>query len=765
MGKLRNILLLSCLTLLPVRAERVGLVMSGGGAKGVAHIGLIQALEDNGIPIDYITGTSIGAVVGGLYAMGYSPAEMMELIKSKEFFNWMNGTVENEYIDFFRMPNPTPEIINASINLRDTTFNTGKILPTSLVNPIQMNFAFLQLTAQYTAQCQGDFNQLFVPFRSVAADVNNRRPYIFRMGDVGDAIRSSMTFPLVFKAIKVDGELLYDGGIYNNYPVDIMQSDFDPEHIIGSVVADLPKRPDDYDMVAQVQNMIMHPSNYQLPEDIGIQIQYDLKEISLLDFHKADSLYRIGYEGAMQQMDSIKQRISRRVDPFTLNLKRYIFKSQTPPLKFRKITINGATEIQRDYILKVLKQDGNSLFDLEDFKVGYFKLLSDKKITEIQPHAIYDPLDETFILILDVELENSISLSLGANLSSTTSNQMYLGASYRILNQFSQQYAVDAYMGKIYNAFKLSSFFYFSGEKPQYFSTELSNLNYNFFQGEKLFYKDDRPAFIKQREYFLKFRYGLPWQGTGKMEIGFSGGILSDSYMQTKLNTITDQSFDNSLYSLINASFRLERNNLNDKQYPTQGKRSFFMTQFLTGIESYQFPDSTGRQGKADAHLSYFQISSGLETYHRYSPSFTMGYRFEALFNNKRSLDNYTSSILQAPAFTPTLHSRSIFNEAYHSNQYASIGFVPIWDLVSNMHVRGDIHGFFPYHMLYRGPNQEALESISFKNAQYIAEVSLVYKLPFASLSLFVNHYSYPKSNWNIGINLGYLLFNRRFIE
>ncbi|MDD2256781.1 MAG: patatin-like phospholipase family protein, partial [Bacteroidales bacterium] len=378
MGKLRNILLLSCLTLLPVRAERVGLVMSGGGAKGVAHIGLIQALEDNGIPIDYITGTSIGAVVGGLYAMGYSPAEMMELIKSKEFFNWMNGTVENEYIDFFRMPNPTPEIINASINLRDTTFNTGKILPTSLVNPIQMNFAFLQLTAQYTAQCQGDFNQLFVPFRSVAADVNNRRPYIFRMGDVGDAIRSSMTFPLVFKAIKVDGELLYDGGIYNNYPVDIMQSDFDPEHIIGSVVADLPKRPDDYDMVAQVQNMIMHPSNYQLPEDIGIQIQYDLEEISLLDFHKADSLYRIGYEGAMQQMDSIKQRISRRVDPFTLNLKRYIFKSQTPPLKFRKRTINGATEIQRDYILKVLKQDGNSLFDLEDFKVGYFKLLSDK---------------------------------------------------------------------------------------------------------------------------------------------------------------------------------------------------------------------------------------------------------------------------------------------------------------------------------------------------------------------------------------------------
>ena len=87
-------------------AQQVGLVLSGGGAKGIAHIGMLQALEENGIPVDYVAGTSIGAIVSGLYAMGYSPADMMALIKSPNFINWMNGTVEQEYINYFRQSSP-----------------------------------------------------------------------------------------------------------------------------------------------------------------------------------------------------------------------------------------------------------------------------------------------------------------------------------------------------------------------------------------------------------------------------------------------------------------------------------------------------------------------------------------------------------------------------------------------------------------------------------------------------------------------------------
>lgn len=749
----------------PVQAQSVGLVLSGGGAKGVAHIGVIQALEENGIPIDYVAGTSIGAVIGGLYSMGYSPKEMLDLIKSEDFINWMNGTVETHYIDYFRRPDPTPDIISTSISLKDSTFSTGKMLPNSLMNPIQMNFAFLQLCAQATGQCGGDFNNLFVPFRSVAADVNHRRPYIFRKGDVGDAIRASMTFPFVFKAIKVNGDLLYDGGIYNNYPVDVMIDDFNPDKLIGCVVASLPKKPDDYDMVAQLQNMIMHPSDYKLPEDKGIQLQFDLTETSLLDFNQADSLFRIGYEGAMAKMDSIKKIIPRRVDPFALSMKRLNFKSKTPALRFKEIEVNGVTDAQKDYIFRVLKQDGRNYFSLEDFKVGYFKLLADKKITEIIPHSVYNKEDDSFKLILDVDMDNSIYLSLGANLSSSTSNQLYLGVGYHALNQFHQRYSADAYIGKVMNAIRLSSVFFFSGNKPKYLSTELANLNYNFFHGEKLFYKDDRPAFIKQHEYFLKLRYGLPVFESGKVEFGLSAGILSDNYMQTNMESFTNKSFDKSLYSLFGGSIRYEQNNLNAKQYPTSGQRNYLIGQFMNGTESFQYPDSIGKLSKVDEHLSWFQVSGGFEHYHKKSSNFILGTKAELVYNNKRTLDNYTASILQAPAFSPTLHSKSTFNEAYRSNQYLALGVMPIMNLRPSLFFRTEFYGFFPLTMLEREVDQSALISRSWSNLQYIAEASLVYELPFTSLSVFLNNYSYPKGNWNIGFNVGFLLFGRRFIE
>jgi len=747
------------------KGQSVGLVLSGGGAKGVAHIGLIQALEDNGIPIDFIAGTSIGAVVGGLYAMGFSPGEMMELIKSKEFSNWMTGTIENRYIDFFGKPNPTPEFISTSISLKDTVFNTGKMLPNSLVNPIQMNLAFLQLCTQATAQCQGNFNNLFVPFRSVAANISSRTHYVFKNGDLGDAIRASMSFPFVFKAIKVDGKLLYDGGIYNNYPVDVMINDFNPDKMVGSIVTDVSSNIDDYDMAGQLRNMIMQPSNYKLPEEKGVQLQFNLNNVSLLDFYKADSVFRVGYDGAMVRMEEIKKMVPARVDPFSINLKRALFKSHIPVLRFREIEINGATEIQKEYILKVLDQDGTSYFTLEDLKVGYFKLLSDKKFTEIRPHALYNENDNSFKLILDVELENSIDIAIGANVSSSTSNQLFMGVVYRILNQFSQNYSADAYIGKILNAFRLSSTFRFSGKTPQYFSTELANLNYNFYQGERLFYQDEQPAFIKQHEFFLKFRYGLPALSNGKVELGLSGGILYDRYMQTKLESFSDKSFDKSTYSMINTSVRFEQNNLNDKQFPTSGKRYYLTGQAITGIESFRYADSVGNFSKRDVPLSYLQLSGGFEKYLHFKSGIIIGSKGELVYNNKRVLDNYSASIIQAPAYTPTLHSKSSFNEAYRSNQYIAIGVMPIWTIRSSLYLRTEFYGFFPLTMLKLGENKSVINSHSWSNIQYIVESSLVYQLPFTSLSLFLNNYSYPKGNWNFGLNIGFLLFGKRFVE
>ena len=172
--------------------QKVGLVLSGGGAKGAAHIGVIKALEENNIPIDYVTGTSAGAIVGSLYAMGYTPEEMVQLMLSDEFSYWQTGTVENEYQYYFTRPDPTPQFGHFSIDMTDSLQVKANFLPESLINPIQMNQAFMGLFSQAAAKAVWNFDNLFVPFRCVASDIYGKKPIIFKNGDLGDAVRASM---------------------------------------------------------------------------------------------------------------------------------------------------------------------------------------------------------------------------------------------------------------------------------------------------------------------------------------------------------------------------------------------------------------------------------------------------------------------------------------------------------------------------------------------------------------------------------------------
>ena len=145
------LILLVFMSVLPLSAhQRVGLVLSGGGAKGIAHIGVIQALEDHEVTIDCIAGTSMGAIVGSLYAMGYSPSEMMALIKSPEFADWSQGRINQAYTYYMLEQQPSPALTHINLGFNDS-INTTSILPTSLINPIPMSFGFMELFGPSTA--------------------------------------------------------------------------------------------------------------------------------------------------------------------------------------------------------------------------------------------------------------------------------------------------------------------------------------------------------------------------------------------------------------------------------------------------------------------------------------------------------------------------------------------------------------------------------------------------------------------------------------
>ena len=298
-------------TVVQLNAQSVGLVLSGGGAKGMAHIGVIKVLEENNIPIDYITGTSIGAIIGGLYAAGYTPEEMEELFKSEEFFYWSTGKIQKEYRYYFKQPELDPSWLQLRVTKKDEKV---KLLPpTNIIPEEQMDFAFMELVSATNAACKYNFDSLMVPFLCVATDVNNSAPAILRKGDLGAAIRASMTVPLYFKPIEIDGKLLFDGGIVNNLPHDIMKDVYKPDIIIGHKVAEGNKTAETDDIMAQLENLVMRPTNFEIPAKDGILIETEFSNVGLLDFQKIELIQEKGLESANMLIDSIKTIVSRRV--------------------------------------------------------------------------------------------------------------------------------------------------------------------------------------------------------------------------------------------------------------------------------------------------------------------------------------------------------------------------------------------------------------------------------------------------------------------
>lgn len=746
------------------QAQKVGLVLSGGGAKGMTHIGIIRALEENNIPIDYIAGTSMGAIVGSLYAMGYSPDDMEALLRSPDFKRWYSGQVEPQYEYYFKKGRPTPEFLNIRFAFRDSLRAKSLRLPTSMVNPIQMNLVFVELFARSTAACHGNFDDLFVPFRCIASDVYNKKPLVMRNGDLGDAVRASMSFPFVFKPIEIDSILAYDGGIYNNFPTDVMREDFHPDVIIGSVVAANPSKPNENDLMSQIENMVMQKTDYSIPDSLGIVMTFKYDDVSLLDFDRLDELHDIGYNRTMSIMDSIKSRIHRRVNADNVRLWRMVYRSNLPQFRFRDIYIEGANAQQQAYIKKEFHDDPHEVFTYEDLKRGYFRLLADNMISEIIPHAVYDPQTDLYSLRLKVKMEDNFSVRIGGSVSTTSSNQIYLGVGYQNLNYYSKEVTIDGQIGKIYNNAQFMARFDLPTRVPTSYRLIGSISTFDYYKKDKLFSRHDIPSFNSKDERFLKLMVSLPFLANKRAEFSFGIGKLEDNYFQSNVIDFEKDRSDQSVYRLLGGAIGFYGSTLNARQYATKGYYEKLIAQIFTGKEKF-IPGNSPETATWKERQSWLQISYMKEAYHTMSPKFTLGWMAEAVYSSKNFSENYTATMMQACDFSPTPHSELMYNEAFRANQYIAAGIKPIYVLNDMFQVRTEFYGFVPIFPIKKNSFNKAYYGKVFSRFEYLGELSVVCHLPFGAISAYVNHYSSPRKEWNVGITLGWQLFNYRFIE
>ena len=748
-----------------VSAQKVGLVLSGGGAKGISHIGIIKALEENSIPIDYITGTSMGAIVGGMYAMGYSPDEMIQIIKSKDFKRWTTGEVESNYKYYYRNSDPKPSFVDIPFNINaiDSISLKSAVLPTNLVSPRQMNYAFLPLTAQANAVAGGDFDKLFVPFRCVASDIYNKETVVFRYGVLGDAISASMTYPFMFKPIMIDHRLLFDGGIFNNFPVDVMRKDFKPGFMIGSVVANNPRKPDERDIIMQIENMIMTKTDYNIPEKEGLLLKFRANNVKLFDFSKVDELVQMGYDSTIKHMAEIKERVKRRVSYQEVADRRKAFKSKLPELKFQRVIVVGVDSLQKKYIEQVFHYK-NDVFTLKELKEAYFKLISDDKIMEVLPHAVFNSATGNFDLYLDVKIQDHLKVLLGGNVSSSTSNQAYFGLTYQNLTEFAQSAYIDAQFGKVYNGLGLGTRIEIPSQKSWYMKLGFVFHMFDYFEGDQIFYADTRTANFTQNEIYSKLSIGFPVTMKSRLEFGIGYGAMNDKYLQNTSTATSATLNDKSTFSLGSAFFRLESYTLNDLMYPTSGYKHSTSLQMIGGEESFQYGANPSLV-VPDINDLWFQWRAKIDQYIPVSSKLTFGLYGELAASNRKLLQNYTASIIQAPAFRPTPYTRTVFNEAFCANQFAAVGIKPIYQLTKELHLRGEAYWFVPYQTINRASDNTAYYSAPFSSSQFMAETTLVFNFRIASAGMFANYFSSGVSQWNFGINIGFLLFNPKFTD
>ena len=739
-------------------AQRVGLVLSGGGAKGLYHIGVIKALEENGIPIDYVSGNSMGAIIAGLYAIGYTPEQMAEIFESNQIKYWMSGKIEDKYIYYFKQRRPNAAMITLRIDFRNPQRIAKLQLPTSLIQSNTLDLAFVEFFSGPSAQCGGDFDKLFVPFRCIATDAAARKEVVYRGGDLGKAIRASMTIPLVFRPIKQDSTLLYDGGIYNNFPWQVLQEDFKPDILIGSKCVEGNSKPKEDNPMEQILALTMMHTDYDLPSDEDILIDHTFDDVTTLDFSKAAYVIDRGYQDAMAKMPQILERVVRRADTTELDLRRAAYRMSLPKLVFDKYEISGMGKKQTQYMKRILQLDKKleeqKLFDFDQFRSEYFKMLSEGEIEGDFPDVAYNDTTKSFQLDLHLRTKPSLKLMFGGNISSTSMNQAYVGVEYRRLGRNMHTYNFDGYFSALYSSV-------FVGGRNDFFWKIPFAVDYGFYYNYYNFFKSDFGmlskhndlSFAKQGDLHLTAGLSMPTDRFQAFSMRFNIGRENFRYFQSTGHS-DDDVMDQSRFPFLGVKLELARNNLNYLMYPTRGLRQSISAIYVSGLEYYTPGTFAPTADRVEENRYWFGARFTREQYFRIAKWFSLGYLVDGVITTHPSFSNEYATNISSPAFQPTPHSRLVYLKDFRSKSFIGGGIIPTFEFGPRFYLKNSVYAFLP---------EDANKSTADvrKRLRYIFNSSLVYQTHIGPISLTLSKYDATTShNWFLTFNFGFMLFN-----
>lgn len=711
------------------KQPKIGLVLSGGGAKGFAHIGVLKEIEKAGIALDYIGGTSMGAIVGGLYAAGYSADQIEEIALETDFLTLLRDRLPRSSETFFEKEYGEKYIISLPVNRGIIGFPRAVSKGQNMLNLLLELFGGLEDTS--------DFTKLATPFFCIATDVETGKPVLLEKGSLPLALRASGSFPTLLNPVILEDKLLVDGGIANNFPVGVMKSK-GMDIVIGVDVEGKLFEKDKLTSVVAILNQIMSYQMYNKSgkekEKLDVYIHPDILEYNVIDFDKKEKIIERGVTEAKKYTTVFKELATKQ----KIKRKRKKLNFSKEKLAISGIEISGSENYTRAFVLGKLNiKVGDSISKQEITKRIY--LLSATKNYERIEYNLFKKEDKTYQLKLFLKESNEdASLKLGVHYDALYKSGVLANYNQKHLLLENDLFSLDMILGDNLrynlNYFVDNGFYTSYGFRSRYNQFKTNAKFHPIVSGFpsvssiNLKYTDITNQFFLQTTFNRKFALGIG---------------LEHKYIKVTTETLAsvlnqETTFDNSSY--LNSYGYLKLDTYNKKYFPTKG---YF----------------------ADLNFKWYVLSSD------YNNNFTRFVQTKGTFGFASTIsDTFTFQMTNEAGFTLNNRTSNVFdfylggyNQNY-INTFVSFYGYDFAELSDNSFLKSEFnfrYTFASKHYASFIANYGRLENNVFKDLDLFKDIKSGYALGY-SYNTFIGPIE-VKYSWSPDNNQNYWLFNLGF--
>jgi NTE family protein len=531
---------------------KIGLVLSGGGAKGFAHVGVLKVLEEAKIPVDYIAGTSVGSIVGGLYACGYDAATLVAIVKSQDWRTLLSNEYKQEFIP------PFDKTDEARYNVSFPFEEKKLALSNGVFNGQNAMELFSYLTFGF--HDVSDFSKLPIPFLCIATDLTNGEEVILDKGYLPKAMRASMSIPAAFTSTEINGRMLIDGGIINNFPADRCR-EMGADIIIGVDITDSLKTDTELkgipEVIAQMMSFMGKERNNENTKEVDIHIRPYIHDYSAASFDEesAEILIRRGEDAArrvLPRLIHLRDSLQLKAKPRTLH--------DVPPddttLVISQIEVTGTDRAKIAFYLGQTGIKRDQHVTLEHLRNGISRLYATGNYDFVNYQLAGDTVKT---LKVEVKERKNNKINAGLHYDSDLRSAMLVNITIRNQEFFGSRLSLDA---------KLSQYPMFSGQysidrgwKPGFYSKLM-------YVADRIYTYEDGKKIAEIDMSLLSLQLATHSFMTDATR--FTLGVSMDSYALGSVIGDTT-GYDIKAKTYFNLFSRIEHNRLDKIYFPTRG--------------------------------------------------------------------------------------------------------------------------------------------------------------------------------------------------